>query len=141
MARYQGRIVDLRPGHRPTVESPQRPGDQRLLDWSASAGRGYLAKPLPSDVAVPAMDAGLALGLLAELYELTGDDRWLAGGLRLAEALLETYCDKAIPRGAAGIDWYESQMGPSFLLHGLTRIALLAGDRVGCPLSADHTAR
>lgn len=42
---------------------------------------------------------------------------------------------------AAGIDWYESQMGPSFLIHGLTRIALLARDGRPCILAADYTAR
>jgi hypothetical protein len=46
-----------------------------------------------------------------------------------------------LPRGAAGIDWYESQMGPGFLLHGLVRTALLAEDRDACPLTADYTAR
>ena len=115
--------------------------DDRLLHWASAAGRGYLEQPLPGDMAVPAMDAGLALGLLAELYELTGERHWLAGGLRLAGSVLDAYCDQPIPRGAVGIDWYESQMGPSFLLHGLSRMALLAGDRGECPLSADHTAR
>jgi len=58
------------------------------------------------------------------------------------ERLVSVYFDDApLPRGAAGIDWYESQMGPGFLLHGLARMALLAEDRTHCPLSADYTAR
>ena len=97
---------------------------------------------MPGDVAAPAMDAGLGLGLLADLYDLTGEERWLAGGMALAERSIEVYFDEAdLPRGAAGIDWYESQMGPSFLQHGLARIALLAQNRESCPLEADYTAR
>jgi hypothetical protein len=88
------------------------------------------------------MDAGLGLGLLADLYDLTGEERWLAGGMTLAEKLVDVFFDAAaLPRGAAGIDWYESQMGPSFLQHGLARIALLAQDRERCLLEADYTAR
>lgn len=49
--------------------------------------------------------------------------------------------DAPLPRGALGVDWYESQMGPGFLLHGLARTALLAEDRNRCPLAADYTAR
>ncbi len=42
------------------------------------------------------------------------------------------YMDGDLPRGASGIDWYESQMGPSFLLHGLARIALMVRDGRPC---------
>jgi hypothetical protein len=115
--------------------------DERLLEWAASVGEGYCSTPFPSESAIPAMDAGLGLGLLADLYDLTSDRRWLDGGLRLAERLLEVYCDNAIPRGAPGIAWYESQMGPGFLIHGLARIALMARDGLPCPLAADYTAR
>ncbi|MFT7695535.1 MAG: hypothetical protein ACI8P2_004169, partial [Candidatus Latescibacterota bacterium] len=51
------------------------------------------------------------------------------------------YFDAVLPRGAAGIDCYESQMGPSFLQHSLARIALLARDIEHCVLDADYTAR
>ena len=57
-------------------------------------------------------------------YDLTGEKIWLDGGLALAERLAGVYFDGALPRGAAGIDWYESQMGPSFLQHGLALLAL-----------------
>lgn len=116
-------------------------GDQRLADWSESVGICYLEDPMPEGIAVPAMDAGLGLSLLAELYDISGEEKWLEGGLTLAGSLMDVYFDADLPRGAAGIDWYESQMGPGFLLHGLTRIALLAQDRTGCPLDADFTAR
>lgn len=90
---------------------------------------------------IPAADAGLALGMLADLYAITGKRRWLQGGLKLADTFLEIYFDHDLPRGAAGIDWYESQMGPAFLLHGLARIALLEKNRETCPLEADYTMR
>lgn len=115
--------------------------DQRLLDWALAVGEGYASEPFPDDVAVPAMDAGLGLGLLADLYDVTEDRTWRDRGLALAEVLQSVYCDETLPRGAAGIDWYESQMGPSFLIHGLARISLMARDGLPCPLNADYTAR
>ena len=115
--------------------------DQRLLDWATAVGQCYVREELPEEVATPAMDAGLALGLLADLYDITGEKVWLDEGMTLAAKLDAVYFDAELPRGAAGIDWYESQMGPSFLQHGLARIALLALDRANCPLETDYTAR
>lgn len=115
--------------------------DQRLLEWASAVGRGYLRAPFPTTLSVPAMDAGLGLGLLADLYDITDDKRWLAGALELAGTLRDVYLDAPLPRGAAGIDWYESQMGPGFLLHALARTTLLAEDVSPCPLQADYTAR
>jgi len=94
--------------------------DQRLLDWSAAVGRAYVSQPFPEQTAVPAMDAGLGLGLLADLYDITGDQSWLDGANNLAKTLLSIYFDEnPLSRGAAGIDSYESKMGPGFLLHGV----------------------
>jgi hypothetical protein len=116
--------------------------DPRLLSWARAAGRAYTQEPFPLDRQVPSLDAGLALELLADLYDQTGDGEWRAAGLALAHRLLAVYFDgAALPRGAAGIDWYESQMGPAYLLHGLARVALLARDRSTCPLPPDYTAR
>ncbi|MCZ6676574.1 MAG: hypothetical protein O7E52_04915 [Candidatus Poribacteria bacterium] len=109
--------------------------------WSEAVGRCYLKSAFPEGVAVPAMDAGLGLGLFADLFVMTRETRWLDGGIQLAERLIDIYFDHELPRGAVGIDWYESQMGPSFLLHGLARIALLAQMGEACSLDADYTAR
>lgn len=116
--------------------------DPRLLEWAAAVGRAYRSQPFPENAAIPAMDAGLGLGLLADLYDVTGDREWIDGAVALAERLVPVYFDDApLPRGAAGIDWYESQMGPGFLLHSLARTALLAKARHNCPLTTDYTAR
>ena len=87
------------------------------------------------------MDAGLGLGLLYDLHAISGEKNWLDAGLTLAESLIACYFDSVLPRGAAGIKWYESQMAPSFLQHGLVRIALLALEGKACPLVADYTVR
>ena len=114
---------------------------QGLFAWAVAVGKSYLETDFPDDIAVPSMDAGLGLELLADLYDLTGEARWLDGGMALAEQLIAIYMDGDLPRGASGIDWYESQMGPSFLLHGLARIALMARDGLPCILEGDYTAR
>lgn len=119
----------------------RRTQDPALFAWAASVARAYAGEPMPEGVQVPAMDSGLALGLLAELYAQTGERRWLDDARRLGAQLIEVYGGAPLPRGAAGIDWYESQMGPGFLLHGLARTAMLAADRDTCPLDADFTAR
>jgi len=115
--------------------------DERLLTWASAVGDAYLAEPLPADLTAPAMDAGIALEVLADLHDQTGDPKWLEGGLELAAKLQPIYFDHTLPRGAAGIDWYESQMGPCFLLHGMARLGLLEQDRENCPLGPDYTAR
>ena len=117
-------------------------GDRRLLDLAQAVGRCYMRNPFPSDVAVPTMDAGMGLGLLADLYDITGDRTWLEHGLSRAEALIPTYFgNNSLPCAAPGVDWYESQTGPGFLLHGLARLALLDGAGKDCPLKADYTGR
>ena len=115
--------------------------DYRLLDWAGAVGEGYMREIFPDDVQAPAMDAGLGVGLLADLYDVTGEGKWLEAGLSLANRVVDIYLDEALPRGASGIEWYVSQMGPSFLLHGLARIALMARDGTPCVLDADYTAR
>jgi hypothetical protein len=116
-------------------------GTAALLDWAAAVGRCYAIQSMPAGVAVPAMDAGLGLGLLADLYEITAEEHWLESAGNLALSLLPNYMDADLPRGAQGIDWYESQMGPSFLLHGLARTALMLRSKGPCPLEPDYTAR
>ncbi|MAG36595.1 MAG: hypothetical protein CL878_10190 [Dehalococcoidia bacterium] len=116
--------------------------DERLLGWAIAVGRSLLRTPFPIADTVPAMDAGLGIGLLADLYDLTGSDEWLSGGLEVCQRIGELYFDDLpLPRGASGIDWYESQMGPGFLLHGIARMSLLVRDGRPCPLTADYTAR
>jgi hypothetical protein len=117
-------------------------GDARVLDLARSIGQGYAMLPFPGDATVPGMDAGMGLGLLADLYDVTREARWLEAGFDLAGQMQRFYFDDApLPRGASGIDWYESQMGPGFLLHGMARLALLEANADACPLGPDYTGR
>ncbi len=115
--------------------------DARLLDWASAAGQAYLAEPFPKCKNIPAMDAGLGLALVADLYDITNDNIWREGALAIANILADIYLDQRLPRGAAGINWYESQMGPGFLLSALARTALLAKNHDKCPLAPDYTSR
>lgn len=118
----------------------RRTSDARLLEFAEAAGRCYLNEPFPDDVQVPAMDAGMGLELLADLYDITRDATWRDGGLQCAEKIIGLYFDdQPLPRSASGIDHYDSQSGPGFLLHGLTRLCQLADD--GDPLAPDYTGR
>ena len=78
-------------------------GDQRMLVWAEAVGRAYVDEALPRDTAVSSMDAGLGLGLLADLYAVSGEKNWLDAGLTLAEILIAFYCAAELPRGNAGI--------------------------------------
>lgn len=134
-----------------------------LLEWATAVGKCYLDQPFPvtSDIAidaqgirpheninlighhyVPAGDAGLALELMADLYAITGERKWLDGGLQLAARFASIYFDHEIPRGAAkGIEHYESQLGPGYLIHGMAHIALLARDGRDCQVPTEYTCR
>ena len=120
--------------------------NERLMTLARAIGDTYLNEKFPVDrvqteaFKIPASDAGLTLALFADLYDITGESVWLEGGIELAETVLEIYFPETLPYGASGIDWYESQMGPAFLIHGLARVALLAIHRT-CPLSSNYTAR
>jgi len=119
--------------------------DPRLLEWARAVGEAYAATPFPEaapgSAAIPAADPGIALDLLVDLYATTSDGRWLDAAGGLAESLLPLYFHRRIPSGAAGIDWYESQMGPAFLLHGLARYALAARHGPDVPMLANYTQR
>ena len=120
--------------------------NERLMDYARAVGNTYLDEKFPVNrvqteaFKIPASDAGLTLALFADLYDITGESVWLEGGIALAETVLEVYFPETLPYGASGIDWYESQMGAAFLIHGLARVALLSLHRT-CPLAPNYTAR
>ena len=120
--------------------------NEKLMEYARAVGRTYLDEEFPVDrvqteaFKIPASDAGLTLELFADLYNTTGESVWLEGGIELAETVLDVYFPETLPFGASGIDWYESQMGAAFLIHGLARVALLALHRT-CPLTPNYTAR
>ena len=120
--------------------------NERLMDYARAVGGTYLDEKFPVDrvqteaFKIPASDAGLTLELFADLYDITGEAAWLEGALELAKTVLEVYFPETLPYGASGIDWYESQMGAAFLIHGLARVALLSRHQT-CPLAPNYTAR
>ena len=120
--------------------------NEKLMQYARAVGTTYLDEEFPVDrvqtegFKIPASDAGLTLELFADLYDITGESVWLEGGIELAETVLGVYFPETLPYGASGIDWYESQMGAAFLIHGLARVALLALHRT-CPLTPNYTAR
>lgn len=115
-------------------------GDARLMSWAQAAAQTYLEESLPEDAAVPARDPGSGIGLLADLYDLTDDELWLEGGLKLTGTILEIFMDGDLPRGSSKTDVYESQLGPGDLLFALTRLALLAKDNARAP-EPDYSLR
>ena len=120
--------------------------NERLMEYALAVGRTYLDEKFPVDLVhtegfkIPASDAGLTLELFADLYDITSESVWLEGGVELAKTVLEVYFPDTLPYGASGIDWYESQMGAAFLIHGLARVALLSIHGT-CPLLPNYTAR
>ena len=115
-------------------------GDKRLMAWARAAAHPYLEEPLPKEIAVPARDPATGIGLLADLYDLTGESFWLEGGLNLAGAMMEAFMDGDLPRGSSRTEVYESQLGPGDLLFALTRLALLAKDKSQAP-EPDYSLR
>jgi len=128
-------------------------GTGGFLEHARTVGEHYLAHPFPTDGRLPfeetnlgmspstrgtmseddavpirAGNVGSVLGLFADLYDLTGNDRWLDAGRGLAGKAIDVYFDAALPRAAASVDHYESQLGPAFLLYNLARLALLDRD-------------
>jgi hypothetical protein len=85
----------------------------------------------------PGRDGAIAAALLERVERAAG------AIVRAGEGLTAVYWgdDAALPRGAAGIDHYESQMGPGFRLHGLTRLALSTGGDGSASLAPEYTAR
>ena len=119
--------------------------NRELLNWALTVGQVYLDEPLPIDkittegFKIPATDPGLVLGLFSDLYDVTGESNWLEAGLDLAVDVCNVYFQNSLPLGASGISWYESQLGPAFLIHGLARLASLA--QTNCILGPNYTAR
>lgn len=116
-------------------------GNDGLFKWAEAVGRSYLNDPISDGVVIPAVDLGQAASLMGDLYEITGEKVWLDAGLGFAQKLMEIYLDGDLPRGEAGIDFYDAQMGTGFLLYGLTRIAMLSESRENCPIGPDYTGR
>lgn len=122
-------------------------GEVRLLDLARAAARACLRhsdmlceKPKEGEKrVVPALDAGLAMELMADLYELTGEVEWLDAGRMLWPVIEERYFHNGLVRLTDGGGWYEAQQGTGFLLHGVARFALIS--ELASPIPPDYSAR
>jgi len=112
--------------------------DARLLDMAERIGRCCAVDEIPAGVAVPVKDAGMQLGLLTDLYSITGERQWLDHAERWSHVLLPIFLDRDLPRAAIGSGIYESQCLPGHFLRGLARTALLAE---GKDIGPDYTLR
>ena len=110
-----------------------------------AAGESYLEEPFPIDkikskrLQIPSMDSGLVLALFSDLYDATGESGWLAAGTDLTVDICDVYFENTLPVGASNINWYQSQLCPAFLIHGLGRLASLVQDN--CIIEPNYTLR
>ncbi len=97
-------------------------GDRRCLDLAAGIARYYAEADLKPDSDTRARVFGCTCGLMLDIYELTGDQRWLEAAERWARQGIELlYCD-GLFRGAAGLWYYESELFVSTLVYELVRL-------------------
>ncbi len=116
-------------------------GETGLLDLAAAVARTCAAElgVLRTAPDVPALDAGLAMELVADLHDLTGSEEWLESGRMLWSVIHERYFTNGLVRVATDGNWYEAQQGSGFLLHGAARFAAMEGS--GAPVPPDYSAR
>ncbi|OGV36696.1 MAG: hypothetical protein A2X48_17010 [Lentisphaerae bacterium GWF2_49_21] len=112
--------------------------DPRLLEFAKDVARLYAKTAFPTDKNIPIVVCGCLLLLLTDLFSLTGDEEWLDMAEAQAGKLAPLYMNDGLPRGATGIEIYESQLLPGYFLRGLARIAFL---RKGRDIGADYTRR
>jgi hypothetical protein len=159
---YFGSVYGLWPVSYPAVLCCavfRRTGDERFLRWAKEAAR-YCCwavterEKLPDlDPALlvhtgrksepgqaPALDAGLALELLADLHELTHEPEWLEKARAIWPVIRERYFAHGLIRLAAKGEWYEAQQGSAYLIHGAARIGLLE-ESSGTTIAPEYSAR
>jgi hypothetical protein len=102
-------------------------GEQRLLDTAMLLSARIATTPLPNtnELTMPAADIAMALMALVDLYVMTGDKCWYNDAMILGHQALTLYFQYDLPIGATGIHWYESQLGTSYLLYALAKLACL----------------
>jgi hypothetical protein len=117
--------------------------DHRLIQLAEQVGEAYRTTPMPTDPPdpMPIKDAGTALGLLVELHHVTGESHWLPAAEDLAEQAVAVFLHTPLPRGATGLEHYESQLMPGYLLQALTRLLLTLRDPQQTTMPADTSQR
>jgi hypothetical protein len=104
------------------VDSPEH---LRLADqvWA-----GYQSRPCPKDQLItPGTFAGV-IALSLELYELTGDEKYLCYAQTLADVALDRLMAGGLFRAATGKDYYEAANGPGALAYELLHMHCVLTD-------------
>lgn len=117
-------------------------GDERLLMRAKLGARALHAnRSMLRTVGVPALDAGLALELLSDLYDITRNREWLRMGREIWPVVSDRFFTNGLVRLAAGGGWYEAQQGTGYLLHGVMRWGLFDEDPASPSIPPDYSAR
>lgn len=99
-------------------------GLSHLLDTAIELTYKIASIPIPTSTHrhIPAMDAAMALASMVDLYEITQEHVWLDHAFRLGQQILHLYFQHNLPIGATGINWYEAQLGSSYLICAMARL-------------------
>jgi len=121
-----------------------------FLDWARACGRKCAAQdktPVRHDGRVsdpeqaPALDAGLALELMSDLYDLTREPEWLTAGAQIWNDVEQGYFSQGLIRAACNAEWYEAQLGSAYLIHGAARFGLWMQTAASHSLEPDYSCR
>lgn len=110
----------------------------KLLDMVEGAARVLAETQWPDHLPMPGMDVGVAIELMVEIYEQTGRSKWLDHASMLSRKAIDRLLDRCLPRGATEINFYDSQMRVSYLIHALLRCKLATN---GTAMSGNYTLR
>lgn len=114
--------------------------EQPLVSFCEKLATSYPS--LPTSRHLPAKDAGQVVAFFTELSIRSGQCSWRQKAWDHAGQALRTYLDGKLPRGATGLDWYESQMLPGHLLSSIARLACIERDAaVSTDWPADYSLR
>lgn len=113
--------------------------NRRYLDLAVGMARFYQRGNPSKDAHTRAKVFGGNCELMLDMYELTGEDEWLASAERYARDGIESLHADGMFRGATGLWYYESELWVSTLCHALVRLhAVLNQPDVAVPPNLFH---
>ena len=118
-------------------------GDTRLVDTATQQLHRVATTPFPesAQTRIPASDIAMAIMTIVDIYGITNNPYWIEQASILGQQALTHYGQYQLPTGASGIDWYESQLGTSYLIYALAKLACLENNLIIKPLGFDTTNR